>query len=200
MDLLTLWQRDDPPPVIGLDQVRARSEQHRRRVRRSLWIEFLGAVVVVAVFTAYATLPQVPLIRGEFSTLMRVGSALIACGCVFAVTNMWLRGRLSPLAPSGATLKSYIADLERTRDTHRSAPWWYAGPFLPGLVLFLAGAARANLQTPRGTFWWGLTAVLAVLVHIWIVVKLRSRARALDGQIAELRAALDEPADGQASR
>lgn len=137
----TAWQtQSKEDDMVALDEIRKKAVKFRKKLQWRIWIEYVGVVVAVFVLGGLAL---------HFGgTLYVLGCAMIIAGALFGVS--YLRKHGSPLpAPEGATLAEYVAyhraELTRQRDLWRSAPLWYVGPIIPGLVLFLAGAMENGM-------------------------------------------------------
>jgi Flp pilus assembly protein TadB len=143
--------------------------------------EYVAAFVVVA-FTA------LELWRGP-DPLTATGFALIIAGVLYLVWQLHRHGSArTPPADLGLTsgVEFFRRELERQRDLVKRVWRWYLGPVAPGLIVVMAGAARAigRLEAVPVLF------ATFVFVFIW---RLNERAaRKLQRQIDELDA-LREP-------
>ncbi len=130
------WQaQTKEDEMIALADLQKKMGSFRKKILRRNWIEYGGVPVITIIFGGLA------LHYG--GTLFVMGCAAIIAGVLIGVS--YLRKHGSPLSiPQDATLVEYVrchrAELTRQRDLLRSAPLWYVGPILPGMVLFLAGA------------------------------------------------------------
>jgi hypothetical protein len=156
-DARRLWTAGSTAPtdVSALDVAR-RADRFRRRVRLSHAAEYVAGVFVIGFFTAGAALPD----WLRLPALSRVGSALIACACVFVLTYLRLRGTPQEIAAGATTLAAYRAELERRRALLASVVRWYLAPFWPGLILFVLGVALARRDAP------GAPATLAFVTAV----------------------------------
>jgi hypothetical protein len=147
-----------------LEEVRKGAEKFYRFVFWRNAIEYAACVIVVAAFTAYVFL--LPML------LQRIGSAMIVAATLYVGWQLHRRASAVPPETAG-TMPLYLfarAQLVRQRDALRAIFWWYMLPFLPGLVLLLAGSMYAPDTHPDGPGWRdavGASVVAAVFLAIW---------------------------------
>ena len=161
-DLHSLWQwQTDPRFDQSIDDVRKRAKAFQGRIGRRNRIEFSACAFVVLIFAGYAVYFPSPLIK--------LGSVLICVAAVFVAFTLFRNGRAAPADLSGDCRSFHAAALRQQYDLLRTVWLWYLLPFVPGLVLFQAGAAlRAPAHHHMAGFISDLTFV-AVFVFIgWI--------------------------------
>lgn len=181
----TLWTaegRDAGP--FSPATLTARSRALRRKTWRRDAIEYVAALVVVAMFARYAIAATHP--------VARAGCVLVILGTVAVVTHLWRRRERTEPAQATASLPYLRAQLVRQRDLLASVPRWYLGPLVPGLLVFnlgiwlqRSGGALDHRATVAALIVLAIAA--AVFAGVWWLN--RAGARALDEQIAALDAA-----------
>ncbi len=164
--LKKLW-REQPvaEPTISLDDLRAGARRFNRRIALRNALEYAACVLVMIGFAGYVV---------HFPFLfIRIGSVLIMAGTLVVAWQLHRRGSSQPL-PADAGARSWlafrIAQLARQRDALRSVPWWYVGPFVPGLVVFRCGVEfelDASAPFARGWKANALIAGVLLLVIAW---------------------------------
>lgn len=164
-DLQSLWQ-SMPTPIVTLtaDEIRTRASAFERKVKRRNLTEYVAAVVVIAAFGWYATLPLAA------TLLWPVANIAIIIGALVVVWNLHRIGRAAATPASaefGALLDFHRAELVRQRDALRTVWLWYIAPFLPGLALWFTalwiGTPEA-LKTPTWAMALGGSALFAALI------------------------------------
>jgi uncharacterized membrane protein YdcZ (DUF606 family) len=175
-DIRNVWQNQPlenrPMPI---DEVRSKAQQFEKRVSRRNLREYIGGAIGIAIFTFYVF--KFP------SPMARTGSLLIIAGLVVIMIQIYKRaspGRLPVDLALTASLEFHRRELVRQRDLLRSVWWWYLGPLVPGLVVFVAGIAP-----PRGAA--AVINAVPFFCILGLVIWLNHRAALrLDRQIAEL--------------
>jgi len=183
-DIKSVWKGQKTEDTVTLQNIRERATKFERRVRRALWREYAGAAFVVVVFGAYIWfLP---------GSLVKAGSALCVLGTLFVVWQM--RKRLNPAKvpdASGLDLVGFHRrQLERQRDSVKSAWLWYIAPLLPGMVLILVGRWTQFHASWRSLAWDHeviiLSSVIVVLALVVVLLVQRLRVLRLQRRIDEL--------------
>lgn len=154
-----LWQTQPTERTrFTVTEITARAARLEGRVSRRNRREYIASAVVVVVFGSYLFLFPNP--------LMRAGSVLTILAAAFISWHLHRRGTpsLSPAELGQVTsLDSYRRELEQQRDLLRGVWLWYLAPFVPGFVLFSAGAAKRSA--------WGFAGMMAfyllVLAGVW---------------------------------
>lgn len=147
-----------------LEEVRKGAGRFYRFVWWRNFTEYAACAVVVVGFAYYVfTLPML---------LQRVGSAAIVLAALYVAWQLHRRASAVPPEAAGTLpLYEFIrAQLVRHRDALRGVFWWYMLPFLPGLVLVLAGSLYAPDTHPDGPGWRdavGVTVMAAVFYGVW---------------------------------
>lgn len=164
-DLQSLWQ-SMPTPIVTLtaDEMRARASAFERKVKRRNLVEYVAAVIVIAAFGWYATLPLAA------TPLWPVANVAIIIGALAVVWNLHRIGRAAATPASaefGALLDFHRAELVRQRDALRTVWLWYIAPFLPGLALWFTAlwiGTPDALKTPTWAMALGGSALFAALI------------------------------------
>lgn len=162
------WQESveiaSAPP---LEEVRKGADKFYRRIRRRNAIEYVASAVVIVGFTVNLfTLPHI---------LHKIGSALVILAAIYAPWQ--LHRRASAVQPELAgTLPTYAylrGQLVRQRDSLKTIFWWYALPFLPGMLLVFLGHGydpEINAEGPpiwaRWLIFAGLAGFLGFIVWL----------------------------------
>lgn len=160
-DVKALWQaegRGSVPPA--LEQVQDRADAFYRKITRRNWIEYAASALVVAAFAVQGW--------SEESRLVRLGCLLVIAGTIYVVWQLHRRASLeqAPIAPTVVQSVAYLrTQLRRQRDALRTVWKWYLLPFLPGLVLVMAGRWIA----PQGESSPGLIGILGTLGLVLIL-------------------------------
>jgi hypothetical protein len=182
---ITLWTAQERDARgLSHDELARRSRQLQRRVLRRDLIEYAAGLFVMVTFGWMAVV--IPFWS------MRFACAVTMLGTVIVMWNLWRR---RPRDDAAALVQDahayYRGQLVAQRDTLASVGSWYIGPFLPGMILFVAAVGHKSVQVMP------LTAALAPIALVtvssaavlWLVLWLnRAAARKLDQQIAALDA------------
>lgn len=180
-DLRARWQNQPPEGgKISLEEIRAQAQRFQKRIRNRNVREYIASIIVILIFTSYIFLLK--------PVVLRVASGMIIVGTLWAMFQ--LHKRASTRTPPGgaastACLEFHRRKLERQRDALLGIWTWYLLPFMPGIVLFIAGIAMA----PGARGWVATLIVIAVFAAtITFVLKLNYRAaRRVQRMIDELR-------------
>jgi hypothetical protein len=147
IDPQRLWQSQakEHPPMSVAD-VRAHAETFERRVRRNVLRETIASAIVVVCFGYYALQP--------WGWMIRAGSALVILATLWVTWELRRRAaRQRGLTDDASVLvDAYRAALTRSRDNLRTVAVWYLAPFVPGMLLMLAGRwlQRPLPHVPKG--------------------------------------------------
>jgi len=175
-DIRDVWQNQPVEnTLVPLEEIRRRARQFEKRIGRRNVREYVGAALGIAAFAFY--------IFKFSSPMIRAGSALIIAGMICIVIQIYKRaspGMLPADAPLTDSIAFHRGELVRQRDLLRSVVWWYIGPIIPGLVVFLAGI------TPRRGAGSLLSAVPLLCIFGLVVWANHRAAVRLERQIAEL--------------
>lgn len=169
-------------PVIDRDKLEEHVRAFDARIRRRNAIEIATAAIVAVVFCARA-FGFLPGLGGNALPvyIVRVGNFLVAVAAVYVAFQV--HRRLPPIATElrrAGLLAFQIDQLERQSAALKSSAWWYAAPFLPGLVLIFGGYAAL----PSESLAWPLAGAAIALVVLALVVWLNTRtARSFDAEI-----------------
>ena len=164
-----LW-RNQPleDMAMSLEQVRARIETLRRKVRRRTLIGGPACLTVLLGFAYYAIIFTNP--------IQRIGSALTVLGAGYLMYQLILgKSHIRPETALGNTadgLTFYRSELQRQRDFHRGLWFWSRLViFVPGPVIFMIGFANAYPSLKR--YIEVELAVLVLLSFLAIACNLR---------------------------
>ena len=170
---------------MSLADVHLHAQRFQSRIRNRNMIEYIAAAFVVVFFgwTA-ATVPE---------PIVQVGAGLIMAGALYVCWQLYRLGRAATGGELAAGAQSWITfhrtELTRQRDALRTVWSWYFAPFLPGMLVFLAGvsfteANPAPFPARLGVFLAGLGIMAAVFAVIWLLNAVA--AKRLDAEIAAL--------------
>lgn len=170
---------------MSLADIHLRAETFQSRIRTRNWIEYVAAAFVIGVFVWMATVIPAPVIQA--------GALLIALGAAYVCWKLYQIGRAASKAELNAALSVsdfHRAELVRQRDALSTVWRWYLAPFVPGMLVFLAGVAfEPALEAPFAAkatiFLTGLGFQAAVFAVVWglnamAVKKLEKEITALD--------------------
>jgi hypothetical protein len=132
--------------AMSLEQVRARIETLRRKVRRRNLIGGLACLTVLLGSAYYAIIFTNP--------IQRIGSALTILGAGYLIYQLILgKIHIRPEPTLGNTadgLTFYRSELQRQSDFHRGIRFWSRLViFVPGPVIFMVGLADAYPSEKR---------------------------------------------------
>jgi hypothetical protein len=189
--LQSLWaSQQEEPFSMSLADIHERAAHFRTRIRARNRIEHAASALVIAAFLWIGFVAHDPIVRA--------GCLLIVAATVFVswrIATMARAGETPDMAESWADF--HHARLVRERDALRSVWRWYLGPFVPGLIVFLAGVAFApdNSAPPTAkalVFLLGAAVIGAMFAAIgWMNLR---AARTLQKEIDALDAARGEGA------
>ncbi len=170
---------------MSLADIHLHAQRFQSRIRNRNMIEYIAAATVVASFAwTAATVPE---------PIVQVGAGLIMAGALYVCWQLYRLGRAATRSEMDAGARSWAAfhrgELVRQREALRTVWSWYLAPFIPGMVVFLAGvsfteANPAPLPARLAVFLAGfglLAAVFAVIA--WLNAQ---GVKKLDAQIAAL--------------
>ncbi len=164
-DLKDIWKSQETEEApMAIEDIRAQAGKFHSRIRARNLREYIGSIFVIAVFGFYIwTFPN---------PLMRLGSTMIIAGTLYMVWQLRKRGSSDPLPSvdsASAWLDYHRHALETQRDALRSIWKWYLAPFVPGLIVFLAGKVQS--QPHRMWLPTAIAAVIcfAVISGIWML-------------------------------
>jgi hypothetical protein len=183
-----LWQgQPTEPPHISPEDLRRKMDRFERRIYWRNVREYVAGAFVVAAFGYY---------EWRFPTvLMRIGSGLMILGTLYVMYELHRRAsaRTAPAELGMSTcLDFHRRELERQRDALRSVWTWYLLPFVPGMIVFLAGMAWIVLKANpavmlRALIGLGVMGIVVAAVFFavwklnrWTANKLQSRIDALN--------------------
>ncbi len=170
---------------MSLADVHLHAQRFQSRIRSRNTIEYIAAAFVVAAFVWMAVTVPEPIIRTGAALI--VGGALYVCWQLHRLGRAATRDELNTGAQSWVTF--HRAELTRQRDALRSVWSWYLAPFVPGMLVFVAGVSftpenPAPLPARLGVFLAGLAIMAGVYAVIWLLNAVA--AKRLDAEIAAL--------------
>jgi len=174
LDPLRLWQSQtrEPLPMTVAD-IRAHALSFEGKVRRNVLRETISSVLVVLIFGWYALQP--------WGWMMRSGSVLVILATLWVTWELRRRAaRQRGLTDdAGALVDAYRAALTRSRDNIRSMAVWYLAPFVPGIVLIIAGRwLQSPLpHVPRGADHTIILLVSLIVALVFGVIWLLNQRR-----------------------
>lgn len=169
---------------MSLADIHARADAFQARVRTRNWIEYIAAAFVIGGFLWMAiTMP---------SPIIKAGALLIALGAAYVCWKLYQLGRAASKAEMDAAQSLadfHRAELVRQGDALRTVWRWYLAPFVPGMLVFLAGvsfteANPAPFPARLAVFLAGAGMMAAVFAVIWWINALA--VKKLDAEIAAL--------------
>lgn len=185
--LQKLWTQQTPEPFsMSLVDVHLHAQRFQSRVRQRNLIEYAAAALVVVAFSwMVATIPE---------PIVRLGAALIVAGALYVCWQLHRLGRVATRNELDAGAQSWAAfhrgELMRQREALRTVWSWYLAPFVPGMLVFLAGVSftadnPAPLPVRLAVFVVGVGLTAAVFGAVaWLngqgVKKLDAEIAALD--------------------
>lgn len=170
---------------MSLADVHEHAQRFQSRVRLRNTMEYVAAAFVVVFFGWTAVTVPVPIVQ--------VGAGLIMAGALYVCWQLYRLGRAATRGELDAGAQSWAAfhrgELVRQREALRTVWSWYLAPFVPGMVVFLAGvsftdANPAPLPARLVVFLAGIGMMAAVFAVIaWINAL---AVKKIDAQIAAL--------------
>ena len=186
--LQSIWKSQSQEEFkMSLADIHARAETFQSRIRRRNWIEYAAAIFVIGAFV-WMALSIPPLV-------VKIGALMIAFGAAYVCWKLHEVGRTASKAERDAAQSVtafHRAELVRQRDALKTVWRWYLAPFVPGMLVFLAGVSFApELEAPLAakivTFVTGVAFQAAVFAAVWWLNALG--VKKLDAEIAALDAA-----------
>ncbi len=171
---------------MSLADVHLHAQRFQSRVRLRNAIEYVAAAFVVVFFGWRALTAPEPIVQ--------VGAGLIMAGALYVCWQLYRLGRAATRGEMDAGAQSWAAfhrgELVRQREALRTVWSWYLAPFVPGMLVFMAGVAfteanPAPVPARLIIFLVGTGIVAAVFGAIaWVnalaVKKLDTQIEALD--------------------
>jgi hypothetical protein len=184
--LQKLWtQQTQEPFTMSLADVHLHAQRFQSRIRNRNMIEYVAAATVVAVFGWTAVTVPEPIVRA--------GAGLIMAGALYVCWQLYRLGRAATRSELAAGAQSWAAyhrgELVRQREALHTVWSWYLAPFVPGMVVFLAGVSftetnPAPLAARLAVFLAGAGLMAAVFA---VIAWLNAQAvKKIDAQIAAL--------------
>jgi len=184
--LQKLWtQQTQEPFTMSLADVHLHAQRFQSRIRNRNMMEYVAAASVIAFFAWM--IPTVP------EPIVQVGAGLIVLGALYVCWKLYQLGRAATRSEMDAGAQSWAAfhrsELVRQREALRTVWSWYLAPFVPGMLVFLAGvsfteANPAPLAARLTVFLAGAGLMAAVFA---VIAWLNAQAvKKLDAEIAAL--------------
>lgn len=182
VDLWTAQQAGAQAPSRAELTGRATWLQRRTRIRDL--IEYVAGALVITAFGYIAiTAPDWG---------VRIGSILLIAGTGIVMYNLWGRRTTpDPAALARDALTHYRGLLIAQQGALASVGRWYLGPFLPGMIVFVAAAVRAQAEEiplPAALFNGAIATGVIALISGSVLWLNRSAARAIAMEIETLAA------------
>lgn len=133
-----LWTSQPQEPMdLSLTDIHKRARRFQSRIRRRNYTEYAAALLVIGVFGWMAFL--VP------NLVVKAGATLTALGAVYVSAALHRKGGTSGRMPDGAQplAEFHRMELVKQRDALATVWRWYLAPFIPGLLVFVAGVSFA---------------------------------------------------------
>ena len=163
---------------MSAQEVRGLAEKFERTIGRRNRREYVASAFVVVWFGVWAWFAK--------SAVVSLGCWLVALGALWVVFHLHRHGaaRRPPGEQEGMSGLEFLrSELVRQRDLLRSVWWWYLGPFVPGLLLMLAGE---SLERPG---WdWLAPGIFVAVTFVGIGLLNQRVARKLQRRIDDLDA------------
>lgn len=164
---------------LPLTEVKSRAAAFSSAIGKRNRREYIATALVTLIFGLYALILP--------GMLLKIGSLLVIAGGFIMAWQLSRRTSKPDFGAEAADVRAYYrARLVTEERMLASVGLWYIGPFIPGLIVFLAGLA----QTGRlgGTFGFAVAAFPALVCFgIWLLN--RHAAAMLRKQIERLDAA-----------
>lgn len=180
------WQKEgNAMPLPPIEELRARADRFRRKIRRRNLLEYLAGAIIIVFFGAAAVTIPLP--------GMRIAAVTLIIGTCVVLAQLHRRGTpLTPPRDGGQmpVLEFQRRELVRQRDALDSILVWYLLPLLPGAILMHAvpwidGQYFGQTEELSRT----LTRVAVTIVIFGGVYWMNKRgARKLQGRISEIDA------------
>ena len=169
------WVTRNAPPPLSMDTL----PQHARFFQRAIWWrnlrEAAGAAVVLGA--------NVPALFRVDDPVKWTGHLLLVAGTLFIMGYLFTRAgtrRVPDNLDTPALLSFHRKEIVRQRDILLAVPFWYLLPFVPGLLVTMAGKSGVSIGSAIG-------ASIAVSVMFIVVWRLNLwAAKLLDKQLAEV--------------
>ncbi|QCB54809.1 hypothetical protein E5675_10440 [Sphingopyxis sp. PAMC25046] len=168
--LHALWHDSQPAfEPLALDEIKRQAGRFGDAIRRRNRREYVATALVIAVFAFYTAIFSEPLIK--------TGSLLIIAAALVVAWQLARRtSRPDPDAEAEEISSYYRARLVREEHMLARVGRWYLAPFIPGLLVFLLGQAKASGMGGSLVFLLVVSFQLLVFGGVWM---LNRRAAAL---------------------
>lgn len=187
--LHALWHDSQPAfEPLALDEIKRQAGRFGDAIRRRNRREYAATALVVAVFAFYTAIFTEPLIK--------IGSLLVIAGALIVAWQLARRtSRPDPEAEAEDISNYYRARLVREEHMLARVGRWYLAPFMPGLLVFLLGQAKASGMGGSLVFLFVVALQLLVFGGVWILN--RRAAAMLRARIARIDRARTLKGDSQ---
>jgi hypothetical protein len=159
--LRTLWQDGGAALApLPLDEIKQRAARFGVGIRRRNRREYGAAAAVVVIFALYAIFLPEP--------LLKIGSLLVIAGALVVAWQLSRRTSRTDADAEAQDVRGYYrARLVREEHMLSRIGRWYLAPFVPGLLVFLAGLAKATELRSPVSFALLIAFQLSVFGGIW---------------------------------
>lgn len=166
-DLQTLWKAQPTEHApMSLADIHQAALTFERKVRRRNLIEYVATALVVLAFMS--------VLFKSASWMMQAGAALVIVAALWVARHMHktASARAAPEADA-AIFDFHRQELIRQRDALRSVGRWYLGPFVPGMVLMMAGrwfqahAPGRSVEVDHLFILAGSAIVVLIFTGVW---------------------------------
>ncbi|WP_326915096.1 hypothetical protein [Sphingopyxis chilensis] len=177
-ELHALWHGSQPAfEPLALDEIKRQAGRFGDAIRRRNRREYIATALVVAVFALYTAIFTEPLIK--------IGSLLVIAGALVVAWQLVRRtSRPDPDAEAEDISGYYRARLVREEHMLARVGRWYLAPFIPGLLVFLLGQAKASGMGGSLVFLLVVSFQLLVFGGVWMLN--RRAAAMLRARIARI--------------
>ena len=161
---------------MSAQEVRGLAEKFERTISRRNRLEYAAAAFVVVWFSVWAWFAE--------SAVVALGCWLSALAALWVVFHLHRHGAARrPAGEQGVMsgLEFLRSELVRQRDLLRSVWWWYLLPFVPGLLLILAGTSLERWD-------WVAPGIVAAVTFVGIGLLNQRVARKLQRRLDDLDA------------
>ncbi|HTU43672.1 MAG TPA: sigma-70 family RNA polymerase sigma factor [Bryobacteraceae bacterium] len=184
-DMRNVWQNQPMESTrMSVEELRHKAGKFQKRIQLRNLREYIAVLFVVVGFGFY--------LKWFPSVAMRVGSGLTIAAALYVAYQLHRIGSAETL-PEDCGFECCIdfhrRELERQRDLLRRIWWWYLGPFVPGMLVFLVGLQVAREpRFPHHGIPFVVDLAFCALVFVLIGRLNQRTAHRLQRQIDDLHA------------
>ncbi|KTE17698.1 hypothetical protein [Sphingopyxis sp. H115] len=161
--LHALWHDSQPAfEPLALEEIKRQAGRFGDAIRRRNRREYAATALVIVVFALYAAIFSEPLIK--------IGSLLVIAGALVVAWQLARRtSRPDPDAEAQDISGYYRERLVREEHMLARVGRWYLAPFVPGLLVFMLGQAKASGMGDSLVFLFVVALQLLVFGGVWIL-------------------------------